>query len=244
MFYILLSVCCLLLLVATLYLVWRDVQRRHKSGQTRQNVQQFYDFMLELFDFQQLDTVQQYMEKMGGSITVNRDQPQIAVFTVTMPKSQVFALTHNLEADFTPDANQVVNPNSNPDRSNSLPQTLIKPTELTVSSLDEEFIGRVISEIEANISNPSYSVVQLSAAVGMTRGTLYKKLMNIVGKSPVEFMRIVRLKRGKNLLDQGRTNISEVADKVGFSPKVFAQYFRKMYGCPPSEYLKQQKSNA
>jgi len=118
----------------------------------------------------------------------------------------------------------------------------IKPSEITVSSLDEELISHVIAEVEANISDQNYSVVQLSAAVGMTRGTLYKKLMAIVGKSPVEFIRIVRLKRGKDLLDQGRTNVSEVADKVGYSPKMFAQYFREMYGYTPSDYLKQQKS--
>ena len=100
-----------------------------------------------------------------------------------------------------------------------------------------------IAEVEAHISDPNYSVVQLSAAVGMTRGTLYKKLMAIVGKSPVEFIRIVRLKRGKALLDQGRTNISEVADSVGFSPKMFAQHFREMYGETPSDYLKRKKSN-
>lgn len=117
----------------------------------------------------------------------------------------------------------------------------IKPSEITVSSLDEELISHVISEVEANISDPNYSVVQLSSAIGMTRGTLYKKLMAIVGKSPVEFIRIVRIKRGKSLLDQGRTNISEVADKVGFSPKMFAQYFRETYGDTPSEYLKQRK---
>jgi len=119
----------------------------------------------------------------------------------------------------------------------------IKPGEITVSSLDEELISHVIAEVESNISDPNYSVVQLSTAVGMTRGTLYKKLMAIVGKSPVEFIRIVRLKRGKNLLDQGRTNVSEVADKVGISPKMFAQYFREMYGNTPSDYLKRQKTN-
>ena len=117
----------------------------------------------------------------------------------------------------------------------------IKPSEITVSSLDEELISHVIAEVEANINDPNYSVVQLSTAVGMTRGTLYKKLMAIVGKSPVEFIRIIRIKRGKDLLDQGRTNVSEVADKVGFSPKMFAQYFREMYGSVPSEYLKKRR---
>lgn len=118
----------------------------------------------------------------------------------------------------------------------------IKPSEITVSSLDEELITHLISEVEANMSDPGYSVVQLSSAIGMTRGTLYKKLMAIVGKSPVEFIRIIRLKRAKSFLDQGRTNISEVADKVGFSPKMFAQYFRETYGETPSEYLKNKKS--
>ncbi len=117
----------------------------------------------------------------------------------------------------------------------------IKPSEITVSSLDQEFIERVIADIEAHIGDSQYSVVQLSSAVNMTRGNLYKKLMAIAGKSPVEFIRIVRLERGKNLLAQGRTNISEVADMVGISPKLFSQYFKQMYGDSPSEYLKKKK---
>ena len=117
----------------------------------------------------------------------------------------------------------------------------IKPSDITVSSLDEEFIQNVISNIEANMQDLDYSVAQLSSAVGMTRGHLYKKLMAITGKSPLEFIRIIKLKRGKSLLDQGKTNISEVADMVGFSPKQFAHYFKLMYQDTPSEYLKKRK---
>ena len=117
----------------------------------------------------------------------------------------------------------------------------IKPGEITVSSLDEELISHVIANIEANIQNVDYSVAQLSSDVGMTRGHLYKKLMAITGKSPLEFMRIIKLKRGKSLLDQGRTNISEVADMVGLSAKQFAHYFKLMYDDTPSDYLKKKK---
>ena len=117
----------------------------------------------------------------------------------------------------------------------------IKPSEITVSSLDKELIARVISHIEENIQNADYSVVQLSSAVGMTRGHLYKKLMAITGKSPLEFIRIIKIKRGKSLLDQGKTNISEVADMVGFSAKQFSHYFKDMYNETPSDYLKKQK---
>ena len=117
----------------------------------------------------------------------------------------------------------------------------IKPSEITVSSLDEELISHVIARIEENINNIDYSVSQLSSDVGMTRGHLYKKLMAIVGKSPVEFMRIIRLERGKSLLDQGRTNISEVANMVGFSPKQFAHYFKMMFNDTPTDYLKKRE---
>lgn len=117
----------------------------------------------------------------------------------------------------------------------------IKPSDITVSSLDEELISHVIEDIEANIQNMDYSVVQLSSAVGMTRGHLYKKLMAITGKSPLEFIRIIKVKRGKSLLDQGKTNISEVADMVGYSAKQFTHYFKMMYGETPSEHLKKRK---
>ena len=117
----------------------------------------------------------------------------------------------------------------------------IKPSDITVSSLDEELISHAIALIEEHMHDTNYSVLQLSSDVGMTRGHLYKKLMAITGKSPLEFVRIVKLKRGKSLLDQGKTNISEVADMVGFSPKQFAHYFKQMYGDTPSEYLKKQR---
>ena len=88
------------------------------------------------------------------------------------------------------------------------------------------------------MSDSGFSVEDFSSAVGMTRGHLYKKLMAITGKSPLEFIRIIRIKRGKALLEQGRTNVSEVAYSVGFSPKHFAKYFKEEYECLPSEFIK------
>ena len=122
-------------------------------------------------------------------------------------------------------------------------QMEISPSEITVSSLDEELVSNVIRHIEEHMADADYSVAQLGSDVGMTRGHLYKKLMAIVGKSPVEFIRIIKMKRGKSLLEQGKTNISEVADMVGYSPKQFARYFKMMYGVTPSEYLKTQRLN-
>ena len=114
----------------------------------------------------------------------------------------------------------------------------ISPSEITVSSLDEQLIQKAIEIVEKNMGDSEFSVEDFGMAIGMTRGHLYKKLMTITGKSPLEFIRILRIKRGRSLLEQGRTNISEVAYTVGFSPKQFSKYFKEEYGCLPSEFVR------
>lgn len=114
----------------------------------------------------------------------------------------------------------------------------IAPSEITVSSIDEQLITKAIKVVEEHIADIDFTVEDLGSAVGMTRGHLYKKLMAITGKSPIEFIRILRIKRGRSLLEQGRSNISEVAYAVGFSPKQFSKYFKEEYGCLPSQFIK------
>ena len=81
----------------------------------------------------------------------------------------------------------------------------ISPSEITISSLDEQLIKKAIQGVEENIDNSNFSVEELSAFVGMSRGHLYKKLISITGKSPVEFIRVLRIKRGRQLLEQMQT---------------------------------------
>ena len=117
----------------------------------------------------------------------------------------------------------------------------IEPSKITVSSVDEELISKAIQLVEKNMQDGNFSVSELSSAIGMTRGHLYKKMMAITGKSPVEFIRILKIKRGRSLLEQGKTNISEVAYAVGYSSKQFSKYFKDEYGCLPSEFLKRNR---
>ena len=74
----------------------------------------------------------------------------------------------------------------------------ISPSEITISSLDEQLIEKAIRIVEENMDNSEFSVEELSAQIGMSRSGLYKKLMQITGKSPLEFMRILRLKEVEN----------------------------------------------
>ena len=112
----------------------------------------------------------------------------------------------------------------------------VSPAEITVSTLDERLIENAIRIVEENMDNSNFSVEDLSAQIGMSRGHLYKKMVSITGKTPIEFIRVLRIKRGKQLLEQSHDSISQIAYMIGLSPKQFAKYFKEEYGVLPSEY--------
>ena len=115
----------------------------------------------------------------------------------------------------------------------------IEPSEITVTSLDEQFIAQAISIVEAHISESDFGVEELSNEMGVHRSQLYKKLYHLTGKTPVLFVRLLRLKRGKQLLEQSGMYVSEVAYQVGFnSPRLFSKYFKEEFGVTPKEMTK------
>ncbi|MDH6304430.1 signal transduction histidine kinase/ligand-binding sensor domain-containing protein/DNA-binding response OmpR family regulator [Parabacteroides sp. PF5-5] len=116
-------------------------------------------------------------------------------------------------------------------------QIKIEPSKITVNSLDDKLIQKAIEYTEVNIANPDFSVEELSRELGMSRVHLYKKLLSLTGKSPIEFIRIIRLKRAAQLLQESQLTVSEIAYEVGFNnPKYFRKYFKEEFGILPSQY--------
>ncbi|MNS53355.1 HTH-type transcriptional regulator ChbR [compost metagenome] len=96
---------------------------------------------------------------------------------------------------------------------------------------------QVMLVIEKNISNSEFSVEELSAEVNMSRVALYKKVLTLTGKTPVEFIKSIRLNRAAQLLEKSQLTISEIAYEVGFTnPKYFTKTFKSAYGILPSAY--------
>ena len=113
----------------------------------------------------------------------------------------------------------------------------IEPSEITITPLDEQFIKKAIALVEQNISDSDFSVETLAAEVAMSRSTLYKKLMAITGQGPAEFIRTIRIKRGRALLEISQMQITEIAYAVGFTTvKSFTMNFKAEYGITPSEF--------
>lgn len=118
----------------------------------------------------------------------------------------------------------------------------VSPSEITITPLDEKLMEKAIKIVEEHISDTEFSVEELGAAVGLSRSHLYKKLMHITGKGPAEFIRTIRLKRGRQLLEKSQLQIAEIAYAVGFnSPKRFTINFKSEFGVSPSAYVRSHK---
>jgi DNA-binding response OmpR family regulator/nitrogen-specific signal transduction histidine kinase len=113
----------------------------------------------------------------------------------------------------------------------------VQASEVQITSLDEKFIKGAIETVEANLSNTDFSVEELSRLMGMSRVLLYRKLLSLTGKSPIEFIRTIRLQRAAQLLEKSQYTVSEISFQVGFNnPKYFAKYFKDEYHVLPSAY--------
>jgi signal transduction histidine kinase/ligand-binding sensor domain-containing protein/DNA-binding response OmpR family regulator len=118
----------------------------------------------------------------------------------------------------------------------------IEPGEIGITSLDEKLINKALKLVEQNISDAEFSVEKLSRELGMSRVHLYKKLTALTGKTPIEFIRIMRLKRAAQFLEKSQLTVAEIAYEVGFNdPRYFSRYFKTEFGVLPSMYVKEKK---
>jgi len=115
--------------------------------------------------------------------------------------------------------------------------TLTAP-EVRIDSSDEGLLQEIVIFLEQNITNPQLSVEALSRQFGMSRSTMYTKLLQITGQTPVEYIRSFKLERAAILLEKSNITIAEIAYQVGFTtPNYFARSFKQKFGVLPSEYV-------
>lgn len=118
--------------------------------------------------------------------------------------------------------------------------TPTQTSEMKLSRLDRELMEKITSIAEKNLANSDFSIENFSSELGISRSGLYKKLVYITGKSPIEFIRMMRMKKAVEMLAEGETSVSQIAWKIGFSPKQFTRYFKEEFGCTPSEYIRRE----
>jgi YesN/AraC family two-component response regulator len=115
----------------------------------------------------------------------------------------------------------------------------IKPGEVATSSMDDQFLQRLLTVFEKHLSESGYSTENFAREVGMSRSQLNRKLRAMTDLSTHGFILNFRLKRAAQLLKKSTGSVSEIAYTVGFeSPANFSKAFKNQFGQSPRDFAK------
>ncbi len=118
--------------------------------------------------------------------------------------------------------------------------TVLEPSSVTVTTVDEKFLSKLIKVIEDGIPETDFTIGSLELQMGMSHANFYRKVKSLTGQSGQELLLNMRMKRAYQILSENKgLRIAEVAYMVGFTnPKYFSKCFKDNYGVAPSELIK------
>lgn len=110
----------------------------------------------------------------------------------------------------------------------------------TLDEVDKSFAQRLRQCIVDNMRNADFSVEKLAETMGMNRTQLYRKVKSMSGVTPVELVRVARVKKAAELLLRSNLSVAEIAYEVGFAnPSYLTRCFKDYYNMKPVEYREQ-----
>lgn len=120
---------------------------------------------------------------------------------------------------------------------------LLKSQSWDKLDADEVFLQKLVSLVEAHLSDTDFSVEHLQRELGISRMQLHRKLKALTDKSATEFIRTIRLRIAAEKLQAGQDNVSQIAYQVGFnSLSYFTKCFKEQFGVTPSGYAEKNPS--
>ena len=116
-------------------------------------------------------------------------------------------------------------------------QLFFEPVKENQLSPEEKLVHQAIEIVEAHLEDATFNVQRLAEMLHQSQSSLYRKIKAVTGKSLVEFVRDVRLRKAAEMIRSGDLTITEIAYKVGFSSiKYFRQCFKNLYDMTPSAF--------
>lgn len=166
----------------------------------------------------ELAKLKEYVENDGGTITVYSDDEGSTTFRLSF-------------------AAAVSEPQIKHKKIASTEQE--SPHKVVSDTSESRLLSKITSAVEAHIDDTEFNVSRLQEVVGIGEKLLYRRIKQTTGKTPVEFIRHIRMQRAAILLREGRFSVSEVMYMVGFSnSSYFSKCFLKTFGITPNEYSK------
>jgi AraC-like DNA-binding protein len=105
-----------------------------------------------------------------------------------------------------------------------------------LESLDDPRLATVIESILTEPERP-HTVESLAAGAYMSRSTFMTQFTEHFGRTPMTFVREVRLRRASELLRRTDLAVDAVATRVGYASRSqFSQAFKTMFGQSPARF--------
>ena len=159
-------------------------------------------------------------------------------FSATYLKQRMLNIISNqrlLQQNTMENINQVVENNQSQDEGQTL---RLRATNIVDS--DKQMMERLLAYIEEHLADTELKIEDLATAVNMGRTVFYNKVKAIVGMSPVELLRHIRIQHAEDMIAKSNEPFSQIAYAVGFSDaRYFGKCFKKQTGLTPSEYRDQ-----
>ncbi len=119
----------------------------------------------------------------------------------------------------------------------------IHPKEVTVNSMDEQFLQKTLVLFEEKYVDPEFGIAEMQESLSMSRAQLHRKFKAITSQTPGELLRNFRLRRAAQILEQKGESVTQVAFAVGFNNlSYFAKCFKALFGVTPSAYIKKDST--
>ena len=108
---------------------------------------------------------------------------------------------------------------------------------------DKELLDKIVNFISDHLDYPDLTVDTLVEEAGISRSALFKKIKTLIGISPMELIKNIRVKKAAELIKEGSDNFTQIAYKTGFNDsQYFSKCFKQIYGVTPTEYKRKNLS--
>jgi signal transduction histidine kinase/DNA-binding response OmpR family regulator/ligand-binding sensor domain-containing protein len=107
---------------------------------------------------------------------------------------------------------------------------------LYTNELNDKFVKKAVEVVRSNMDNTEFGKEEFASAMYVSPSLLYKKIKSLTDRSPVDFIKSIRLNHALELLQTRKHTVTEVSEMCGFSSiKYFSEAFKKHFGKTPSE---------
>ena len=116
-------------------------------------------------------------------------------------------------------------------------KTAQKELPVRLNAFDRKFMDKLMELLEKSLSNMDLNIDDIASELAFSRTSFYRKLKGLTNMAPADFIRVYRLRRAAEMIEEGSWNLYEVAENVGFSNYThFSVIFKKHFGVSPKDY--------